>query len=141
MSKRRSAALSATFLILAACGGGGEQAASDPAPTTSSSQTGQGAAGVVVESIAFKPAKLTVLRGTEVTWTNNDAGVVHTVTSGQPQERAVPGVQEGKPAQVDGVFDGELADGGTFSFSPTKAGTFAYFCEVHPSMTATIVVR
>jgi hypothetical protein len=33
-----------------------------------------------------------------------------------------------------------LTQGQTFSFTFTQAGTFPYFCEVHPNMTATIAV-
>ncbi|HEX2626095.1 MAG TPA: plastocyanin/azurin family copper-binding protein, partial [Candidatus Limnocylindrales bacterium] len=31
-------------------------------------------------------------------------------------------------------------NGGTFSFKFDAAGTYAYFCQVHPSMTGTITV-
>jgi plastocyanin len=95
-----------------------------------------------VVNIAFKPDTMKVLKGTEVTWTSMDAGVRHTATSGKPGERAVPGVQEGSDAKPDGVFDGDMPDAGSeFSFTFKKAGTYDYFCEVHPSMTATIVVE
>jgi plastocyanin len=33
------------------------------------------------------------------------------------------------------------ANGATFGFTFTKAGTFAYHCSIHPSMTATVVVQ
>ena len=47
---------------------------------------------------------------------------MHTVTSGTP----------GSP---DGTFKSEaLADGATFSFAFTAAGTFPYFCSIHDSM-------
>jgi plastocyanin len=29
----------------------------------------------------------------------------------------------------------------TFSFTPTKPGTYHYFCSLHPKMTATVVVE
>jgi plastocyanin len=42
----------------------------------------------------------------------------------------------------DEVFDsGSLTEGGEFSFTFDEAGTFAYFCEVHPTMRGTIVVE
>ena len=34
-----------------------------------------------------------------------------------------------------------LKPGEQFSFTFDDAGTFAYFCNIHPSMTATIVVE
>lgn len=97
---------------------------------------------VDVVNIAYKPATLEVAAGDEVTWTSGDAGVVHTVTSGTPGEDGVPGVSDAKPNQKTGDFDGKLPDAGaTFSHTFSKAGTFAYFCEIHPSMTGEVVVR
>jgi plastocyanin len=41
-----------------------------------------------------------------------------------------------------GVFDsGTIQPGGTFSFKFTSAGTFAYHCNIHPYMMATITVQ
>jgi plastocyanin len=56
-----------------------------------------------------------------VTWTNKD-GVEHAVTANE------------------GAFDHSLPADATFSFTFTKAGTFAYHCTIHPSMVETIVV-
>jgi len=74
----------------------------------------------------FKPT-VTIEVGDTVTWTFS--GDVHSVTSGQP----------GSP---DGSFDSELkAEGQTYERTFTAAGTFPYFCLVHPGlMTGTIVV-
>lgn len=92
-------------------------------------------------NIAFKPASLEVSVGTEVTWTNMDDQVRHTVTSGEPGDGGVPGVSEGESARPDGTFDGDLPDAGdTFSFTFDEPGTYMYFCRVHPSMTGEVVV-
>lgn len=124
--------------IPAACAGPEE----DTAATAAATEPAQGTAQVVVQNIAFMPESLTVLRGTEVTWTSADANVRHTATSGVPGEREVPGVTPGTDAKTDGVFDGDLPDAGAeFSFTFDEAGTYPYFCEVHPSMTAEIVVE
>ena len=41
----------------------------------------------------------------------------------------------------DGAFDsGSIDGGGTFEFTFTEAGTFAFHCKVHPAMTGTITV-
>ena len=97
---------------------------------------------IQVVNIAFKPASVKVLRGTEVTWTSADEGVRHTATSGTPGDNGVPGVSEATASKPDGLFDGDLPDAGSdFSFTFSKAGTFAYFCEIHPSMTAEVVVQ
>ena len=101
-------------------------------------------AGVEVDvvNIAYSPDPLEISTGTEVTWTNQDEGVHHTVTSGLPGDNGVPGVSEGKPAKPDGLFDGDLPDAGeSFSFTFEEAGTYAYFCRIHPSMTAEVIVN
>lgn len=93
-------------------------------------------------NIAYKPSTLEVSTGDTVTWTNEDSGVHHTVTSGEPAGDTVPGVSKGSAAKPDGLFDGDLADAGaSFTFTFEEAGTFSYFCNVHPSMTAEIVVK
>lgn len=97
---------------------------------------------VRVANIAYMPASLDVSVGDTVAWTSEDEGVRHTVTSGEPAGDTVPGVSEGAPAMPDGTFDGALDDAGaTFTFTFDTAGKYAYFCEVHPSMTAVVNVR
>ena len=131
---------------MSACGGAEDSSSVEPpaSPATQESAEGKSGSNATIEivNIAFTPATMKVLRGTEVTWTSADANVRHTATSGVPGERAVPGVTEGAPAKPDGVFDGDLPDAGSeFSFTFDEAGTYAYFCEIHPSMTAEIVVE
>lgn len=97
---------------------------------------------VIAKNIAFKPQKLTVMPGTTVTWRNQDEGVRHTVTAGKPGDKGIPGVRGPKPHKLTGLFEGNLADAGaTFSFAFEEPGTYPYFCEVHPSMTAAVVVK
>ena len=75
-------------------------------------------------SYKFEPAAITVPDGTTVTWTNNDSAQ-HTVTQ--------------DPAG-SGFASGALTPGSTFENTFDTAGTFEYFCEIHPSMTGTVVV-
>jgi plastocyanin len=126
MKKKTLAALAA-FVALPSCGGSGAAAESHD---------------VTVEHVAFAPASLEVDAGAEVTWTNRDADVVHTATSGIPGDKGVPGLDNGTPPEPDGTFDGEM-DGAdaTFAFTFDEPGTYAYFCRVHQSMTGEIVVR
>jgi len=78
---------------------------------------------VTISGFAFSPASITVPVGTAVTWTNKDSAT-HTVTS-----------DDGK------TFDsGNVANGATYSFIFTTAGTFAYHCAIHSSMKATVIV-
>ena len=77
---------------------------------------------VEIVDFTFSPGTVEVAVGTTVTWTNNDTAP-HTVTAD------------------DGGFDsGELAQGGTFSMTFDTAGTYSYFCEIHPQMTGSVVV-
>ena len=78
---------------------------------------------VYIANMAFSPSTLTVTVNTTVTWTNND-GIAHTVTS------------------TTGLFDsGSIASKGTYSYTFTTAGTYSYKCNIHPTMTGTIVVN
>ena len=92
-------------------------ASTDPTITTNSSG-----------SFAFSPATLIIPVGTTVTWTNMTAAP-HTVTS-----------DDGKTFD-SGAANPIRAQGGTFSFKFTKAGTFAYHCQFHTYMTGTIIVK
>ena len=131
MKTRLAAAIAAT-LTLASCAG---SAVDEPSAATDG-------ASVAVENIAFAPATLEVDAGTEVTWTNADANVVHTATSGLPGDKGVPGLDNGTRPKPDGVFDGEMdGEDASFSFTFDEPGTYDYFCRVHQSMTGSIVVR
>lgn len=78
---------------------------------------------VAISGFAFSPATVTINVGDRVTWTNSDA-VAHTATA------------------TGGAFDtGDIGQGQSASVRFTKAGTYAYYCTPHPSMTGTIRVR
>jgi len=109
-------------LGLVACGASPTAAPkTEPAAQPTSAPAGVGAE-VKITNFAFDPPKLTVRAGTTVTWTNQD-GAPHTITSDA------------------GDWDsGQLSKGQSFSHTFDQAGTFAYHCAVHPTMTGTIVV-
>jgi len=76
----------------------------------------------------FIPSMVTIDIGGEVIWENNDTAA-HTITSGT----AVEG--------PSGVFDSSLVmAGSSFSHTFDAAGTFDYFCMVHPWMAGTVMV-
>lgn len=83
-----------------------------------------GANEVFIQGMSFTPSTITVAPGTRITWTNKD-GVDHTVTS------------------TTGLFgsSGSIASGGTYSNLFSTAGTFPYICTIHPTMSATVIVR
>jgi plastocyanin len=94
-------------------------AAPSPSPSASAS------AGPVVhiKDFAYNPTPITVYVGDYVTFVNDD-DEAHTVTA------------------KDKSFDSEGLDGGkSWEHVFTKPGTYAYFCELHPYMKATIVVK
>jgi plastocyanin len=93
------------------------------AATSTPASSGSGGDAVSIASFSFSPNTLSVKVGTKVTWTNNDS-VPHTVTAN------------------DGSFNSNtLPPGQSFSFTFTKAGAFAYHCNIHTTMKATITVQ
>jgi plastocyanin len=78
---------------------------------------------VGIDNFNFMPKSLSVPVGTTVTWTNHD-DVPHTVTS------------------RDKKFTSQALDTDEhFTFTFAEPGTYAYFCAIHPIMTAEIVVK
>lgn len=115
------AALVFTITALTACSGASapdmeEQPIPDTGEPTSEMTE------VNISGFAYDPAAISVPVGTTVMWTNNNS-VPHTVTSD------------------DGLWDsGNLNPGSTFSYTFEQPGTFAYHCEIHPTMTGTVEV-
>ena len=78
---------------------------------------------VKIDNFVFGPQAITVPVGTTVTWTNSD-DIPHTAVS------------------TDGVFKSKVMDTDEkFSYTFTKAGTYTYYCSVHPKMTGQVVVK
>jgi len=78
---------------------------------------------VKIDNFSFGPATLTVPVGTTIAWTNRD-DIPHTVVS------------------TDGVFKSKVLDTDEkFSFTFSKAGTYPYFCSIHPKMTGKVIVQ
>jgi plastocyanin len=81
------------------------------------------AADVKIDNFSFNPQTITVPVGTTVTWTNKD-DIPHTVVS------------------TDGVFKSKVTDTDEkFSYKFTAAGTYPYYCTIHPKMTGKVVVQ
>ena len=81
-------------------------------------------AEVVIDNFNFSPTTFTVPAGATVTWTNHD-NVPHVVTSADDQF---------KKSLV-------LKTGQRFSNTFATAGSYSYFCSIHPRMTAQIIVK
>jgi len=90
---------------------------------TANDQPSGASADVKIDNFSFGPQTLTVSVGTTVVWTNRD-DIPHTVVS------------------TDNVFKSKVRDTDEkFSYTFTKAGTYPYFCSVHPKMTGKVVVQ
>lgn len=99
---------------------GSTATATSTAPSSSApTQTNE----VTIENMSFSPAKISVKKGTKVTWTNKD-DTTHTVTS-----------DTGKA-----MDSGSLDRGESYSVSFDTAGTFTYHCSFHTSMTGSVEV-
>jgi plastocyanin len=80
-------------------------------------------AEVQVDNFTFSPAILTVSVNSTVTWINKD-DVPHVIAS------------------TDGVFKSKALDtDDKYSYTFSKAGTYNYYCSVHPKMLGKIVVH
>jgi plastocyanin len=78
---------------------------------------------VVVDNFSFTPANADVPVGTTVTWTNHD-DIPHNVVSPERKFKS-------------SVLDTDE----TFSHKFEAAGTYKYYCSIHPRMTGQVVVR
>jgi plastocyanin len=71
-----------------------------------------------------RPPELTVPVGTTVTWTNRD-DILHTVVSSDDSK----------------TFKSKVLDTDEkFFFTFGEAGTYPYFCSIHPKMTGKVIV-
>jgi plastocyanin len=94
-----------------------------PARVAANDQASAAGAEVKIDNFSFGPETLTVPVGTTVTWTNRD-DIPHTIVS------------------TDGVFKSKVRDTDEkFSYTFAKAGTYPYYCSVHPKMTGKVVVQ
>ena len=78
---------------------------------------------VKIDNFVFGPQTITVPVGATVTWTNRD-DIPHTSVS------------------TEGVFKSKVLDTDEkFSYTFTKAGTYSYYCTIHPKMTGQVIVQ
>jgi plastocyanin len=79
---------------------------------------------VIIDNFSFSPKTFTVPAGATVTWTNHD-NVPHVITSADDQFKKSPVLKTGQ----------------RFSNAFATAGTYSYFCSIHPRMTGKIIVK
>lgn len=107
--------------------GGYDDAPTSPSSSGSSRNSGNtifiGSGTSSASSAAFGTNPLTIASGTTLTWVNEDS-VTHTSTANGNQWSS-----------------GNIAPGGSFSFTFSQTGTFPYRCTIHPNMVGTVVVQ
>ncbi len=123
MSPRTLVLAATAAAALAGCGGGGSAGDS----TGTGGTTGAGAAEAVdavdIKDFAYAPKAAKVKVGQKITFTNRDSAK-HDVDFN------------------DKSFESELVGkDGTITFTPTKAGTFDYFCSSHQYMKGSLIVE
>jgi len=104
---------------------------SDPHPQSTdatplnatSMQTAPQTQKVAIDNFTFTPAELTIPAGSTVVWVNHD-DVPHTVVSNAKTFAS-------KALDTDDQYSHVFA----------TAGTYPYFCSVHPHMTGQIIVK
>ena len=80
-------------------------------------------AEVRVDNFSFGPDTLTVPTNSTVTWVNKD-DVPHVIASN------------------DGLFKSKALDtDDKYSYTFSKAGTYSYYCSIHPKMVGKVVVQ
>lgn len=76
-----------------------------------------------VDNFTFAPDTLTVAVNSTVTWVNKD-DIPHVIASN------------------DGVFKSKALDTDQkYSYTFSKAGTYPYYCSIHPKMVGKVVVQ
>ena len=79
---------------------------------------------VLIKNFSFKPANITIRRGTKVKWINKDS-TAHTATANNGRS-----------------FDsGRLGKGQSYTHTFKSVGKKPYHCEIHPHMKGRITVR
>jgi plastocyanin len=118
MRRRVSVAVLLGALLLGVGGAGRGRGNS-----TAGAQQKPSSTEVKIDNFSFGPGTVTIPAGTTVTWTNHD-DIPHTVVSTETSFKS-------KVMDTDEKF----------SFTFSKAGTYTYFCSIHPKMTGKIVVQ
>ena len=78
---------------------------------------------ITIDNFTFSPKELTIAVGTTVKWVNHD-DIPHTIVEKKTTFRS-------KALDTDD----------SYSFTFTSAGTFDYFCGLHPHMAGQVIVK
>ncbi|GKS66604.1 hypothetical protein YTPLAS73_01510 [Nitrosarchaeum sp.] len=102
---------------------------SEPKTVSVTIPAGTSSPGCETSNACYTPASVTINVGDAVEWDNVDTAA-HTVTGGSPADGP------------SGVFDSSLVMGkAKYLHTFDKAGTYDYFCMVHPWMVGKVIVN
>jgi len=131
MSSLRSAVLAAIGLAVSAtgCGSGyNGSSTSYPPPPACTAATATATTAVSLSGMSFVPSCITVAKAATITFTNDTLATNHTVTT--------------DPGQPEAFDSGFIATGNSFAHTFANAAeTVNIHCNVHPGMTATVIVQ
>jgi plastocyanin len=98
-------------------------AASVPISTVSAPAPAAEVVDIKIDNFSFGPQTVTVAAGTQVRWTNHD-DIPHNTVG---EDKSFKSTTLDTDQQFTHTFD--------------KAGTYKYYCSIHPRMTGTVVVQ
>jgi plastocyanin len=129
MAADKAAAAKAAADKAAAAKAAADKAAAAKAPMAVTIEPVVGSGSPGCEPECYSPSTATISAGGTVTFSNTDMAP-HTSTSGTAANGP------------DGVFDTSLImANASFDVTLTDAGTYPYFCMVHPWMEGTVIVE
>ncbi|MEI7827118.1 MAG: cupredoxin domain-containing protein [Euryarchaeota archaeon] len=106
---------------------------SNPSPSAFTSFTSSASQNtVVIKDYAVTPSTLTIQKGANVTWKNNDS-VDHELFSDSPVF-SFPKIGVGGSSPL-------IHAGGTYTYQFNTTGTYPYHCYIHMQETGTILVQ
>jgi plastocyanin len=79
---------------------------------------------VLIQNFRFKPAHITIKRGTKVIWINKDTAP-HTATANNGSSFHSPVLRKGQ----------------SYSHTFKTAGKWGYYCKIHPDMRGSVTVK
>ncbi len=114
-------------------------------PPQTQPPTGAQTHNVEITASGFSPASLTIKAGDTVKWINNDVNLAWPASAVHPTHTVYPGsdIAKCRTAEQPNIFDAceGLAQGGSWSFTFTQAGTWRYHNHLNLGHTGTIIVQ
>ncbi len=87
-------------------------------------------ATVSITSAGFEPASLTIKKGTEITWTNDDTSPHQLQANPHPTGKSLPGLT----SEI-------LNNKQTYRYTVNKAGSFGYHDHLNPAINGNLNVK